>query len=190
MESFRDSPLGQIIRLLTNDKYLQYPEEKPGFVLPLVEHEAYGSPTDEELSGRRSEQATARHDASLDLEKQQSKDSGSPHSRKASHDRGSDEPCQSEPIAKQMTVDGHIIVDWYGPRDPENPQNWNLSKKVSVTLVLQAYTLVVYASSAIYTPSTTYVTEEFNVSAIKASLGLSMFVLGYGKSLTTIVIFE
>ena len=31
----RDAPIGQIIRYLTKNRMLQYPEEKPGFTLPL-----------------------------------------------------------------------------------------------------------------------------------------------------------
>jgi DHA1 family multidrug resistance protein-like MFS transporter len=39
---------------------------------------------------------------------------------------------------------------------------------------------VVYLSSAIYTPSTEGVMEKFGVSNLKATLGLAMYVLGYG----------
>ncbi len=34
MDSFRESPLGQLIRLLTKNKYLLYQEERSDFVLP------------------------------------------------------------------------------------------------------------------------------------------------------------
>lgn len=30
----RESPIGQVIRFLTRDKYLRYPEEMPGFQIP------------------------------------------------------------------------------------------------------------------------------------------------------------
>ena len=33
-EMLRDSAIGQIIRFLSKDKLLQYPEERPDFVLP------------------------------------------------------------------------------------------------------------------------------------------------------------
>ena len=34
MAFFRDSPLGQLIRLMSKDRVLLYDEEKPGFILP------------------------------------------------------------------------------------------------------------------------------------------------------------
>lgn len=42
------------------------------------------------------------------------------------------------------------------------------------------YTFVVYSGSAIYTPSTFGVMEAFGVSVPVASLGLALYVLGYG----------
>ncbi|KAI5366623.1 putative major facilitator superfamily, MFS transporter superfamily [Septoria linicola] len=191
MESFRDSPLGQIIRFLTSNKYLQYPEEEPGFVVPIVEPEASEKVHDDRLSGqsstngsnsgRRRDAVSAQpDDATLDLEKFPSDDALDSRLSGTSGKHGSSERNHSQSLSRHMTIDGNIIVDWYGPNDPENPQNWVLSKKISVTLVLQAYTLVVYCASAIYTPSNQYVMEDFDVSLIKASLGLSMYVLGYG----------
>jgi DHA1 family multidrug resistance protein-like MFS transporter len=34
MDSIRDAPIGQLIRLITKNKVLLYPEEKPDFVVP------------------------------------------------------------------------------------------------------------------------------------------------------------
>lgn len=73
-----------------------------------------------------------------------------------------------------------ILVDWYNDNDTENPQNWSTCKKVIVTAVLWFYTFTVYCASAIYTPSIEDVKKEFHVDHTLASLGLSLYVLGYG----------
>jgi DHA1 family multidrug resistance protein-like MFS transporter len=86
----------------------------------------------------------------------------------------------SQPIVPTKTSDGTILVDWYSDSDPENPRNWNSRKKLLVALQIYLYTLVVYMGSSIYTPSAPAVEEKFGVSATAASLGLALYVLGYG----------
>lgn len=86
----------------------------------------------------------------------------------------------SRPIIPQRTNDGKILVDWYTTDDPENPLNWSRAKKNLVVGQIYIYTLAVYIASAIYTPSIPYIIEELHVSSEVASLGLSMYVLGYG----------
>ena len=87
---------------------------------------------------------------------------------------------QSSVIIPQKTADGIILVDWYTTDDPANPQNWNSWYKAFVTFIIFLYTFGVYASSAIYTPATEQVMAKFGVSISKASLGLSLYVIGYG----------
>ena len=73
-----------------------------------------------------------------------------------------------------------IVVDWYTTDDRANPLNWSISRRFVVALIIWIYTFVVYMSSAIYTNSQEGVMETFGVGATASSLGLSMFVLGYG----------
>lgn len=42
------------------------------------------------------------------------------------------------------------------------------------------YSFAVYVGSSIYSPTVPQVMEEFNVSAVTASLGLALYVLAYG----------
>lgn len=83
-------------------------------------------------------------------------------------------------IAPDKLGDGTILVDWYTSDDPENPQNWSQKKKAFVIGIICMYTFAVYIGSAIYTSSEFGVMEEFGVSGTRASLGLSLYVLGYG----------
>lgn len=87
---------------------------------------------------------------------------------------------RSRPIVPEKTSDGTILVDWYSTDDPENPQNWSFRKKIIVVTQIYFYTLAVYIGSAIITPSQPYIEEIFHVNAQEASMGLSMYVLGYG----------
>ena len=84
----------------------------------------------------------------------------------------------SRPIVPTITSDGAILVDWYGPDDPANPQNWTLGRKFFIALQICVYTTSVYLGSAIYSASEGGVMQVFNVSSTKASLGLALYVLG------------
>jgi DHA1 family multidrug resistance protein-like MFS transporter len=72
------------------------------------------------------------------------------------------------------------LVDWSGPDDPSMPQNWPLSHKVIMTFIIAFYTFAVYVGSSIYTSSQEAVVEIFGVSHVEGSLGLALYVLGYG----------
>jgi DHA1 family multidrug resistance protein-like MFS transporter len=72
------------------------------------------------------------------------------------------------------------IVDWYGPDDPDNPQNWGRWKKIWVTFEICFLTFSVYIGSAIFTAGIQDVVRVFGVSRVAATLGLTLFVAGYG----------
>lgn len=84
------------------------------------------------------------------------------------------------PTVSQRTKDGTILVDWYHAGDPANPHNWSNLRRDLLALLICLYTFVVYTTSAIYTSSTQGIMEKFHVSGLKASLELSIYVLGYG----------
>ncbi|KAL6881695.1 major facilitator superfamily domain-containing protein [Trichoderma longibrachiatum] len=90
------------------------------------------------------------------------------------------EKTKSIPIVPQTTKDGAILVDWYYTDDPDNPYNWTRNKRLTVNFIICIYTFVVYTTSAIYTTSEGGIMNRFHVSEIKATLGLSIYVLGYG----------
>lgn len=52
--------------------------------------------------------------------------------------------------------------------------------KVLMTTLIGLYTFAVYVGSSIYTPSQEAVQELFHVSHVEGSLGLALYVLGYG----------
>lgn len=87
---------------------------------------------------------------------------------------------ESRIIMPTKTTDGITLVDWYTTDDAANPYNWQSGKKAWTAFVIFWYTFVVYCASAIYTSSEQGVMQVFNVGQTKASLGLSMYVIGYG----------
>jgi MFS transporter, DHA1 family, multidrug resistance protein len=86
----------------------------------------------------------------------------------------------SRPITPTHANDGTILVDWYSTTDEANPQNWSHTKKTIVVFQIYFYTLAVYLGSAIITPAQPYYEQKFGITPEVASLGLSMYVLGYG----------
>jgi MFS transporter, DHA1 family, multidrug resistance protein len=90
------------------------------------------------------------------------------------------ERTKSLAIMPQKTSDGVILVDWYTTDDPENPQNWSSIKKGFVIFILCSYTWTVYCAGPIYATAEEGVKQQFKVSPVAASLGLSLYVLAYG----------
>ncbi|KAF5263067.1 hypothetical protein FOXYS1_6188 [Fusarium oxysporum] len=169
-DTIRDAPLGQIIRFATKNRLFKYPEEHPEFELPAAWNQLLsnadhgyarhtGTETPSTIVNPTADQNTIE---GLDIE---------------SKALDTDEITDAAPNA---TENGVILVDWYSDQDPANPQNWSNLRRALVGLIICFYTFVVYLSSAIYSPSTEGVMERFGVSNLEATLGLAMYVLGYG----------
>ncbi|KAJ5302599.1 major facilitator superfamily domain-containing protein, partial [Penicillium atrosanguineum] len=183
----RDAPFGQLVRFVTKNKYFQYPEEKPDFQLP------------ETWVDVMNQSDTSRKDSSQTQKPEESPENhGSDHNGNAlsqtstrrslpyteerleEDERHEIEKVKSTPIVPKRTRDGIVLVDWYYTDDPEDPHNWSNTKRALIATIICLYTFVVYTTSAIYTSSTIGVMEEFGVSTLVATLGLSLYVLGYG----------
>ena len=89
-------------------------------------------------------------------------------------------PVTDDAIGAELKQYQTSLVDWTSADDPSNPQNWPVSHKVTMTVVLCVYTFAVYVGSSIYTSSEQDIIEIFGVSDVVASLGIALYVLGYG----------
>ncbi|KAL6365640.1 hypothetical protein LRP88_01641 [Fusarium phalaenopsidis] len=171
----RDAPLGQLVRFFTNNRLFKYPEEQPNFKLPepwvrmmsdAEPDRIPGTASSSTLSNSSREQETieehVNHAAEPDLEKKEFPQD------------------KSTRLTPKTTSDGTILVDWYSEKDTANPHNWSNSRRGFVAFLICFYTSVVYLSSAIYSSSTEGVMKKFGVSNLEATLGLAMYVLGYG----------
>ncbi|KAJ6031676.1 major facilitator superfamily domain-containing protein [Penicillium herquei] len=182
----REAPIGQLIRYFTKNKYFQYPEEKPGFELPetwVQVMQELDSPKDH----KNTTSAEKEEERSSDPTSSGRASDASSHSLTLNDDELEANPglenlekIQSTPITPKKTRDGHILVDWYYTDDAENPHNWSNLKRAFIATIICLYTFVVYTTSAIYTSSEQGIMEQFGVGEVVVTLGLSLYVLGYG----------
>jgi multidrug resistance protein len=70
------------------------------------------------------------------------------------------------------------VVEWI-PNDPRNPMNWSQVKKWSITMAQAIATLAVAFVSTAYTGAIEEIIVEFGCSTEVATLGVSLFVLGF-----------
>lgn len=105
MDTVRESPLGQLLREITGNRILLYPEEKPGFVPSKSAETKYQIESKQSLDGNSIITPALTSDFPPDV------NSDGAHTRDETKN----------------------IVDWYGPDDPANPRNWSLWKKRFVT---------------------------------------------------------
>lgn len=156
-EGLRDTPLGELLRFIGFKKYLYHPEEAENFQAPSFATVVDCTPSAKVNSNDE------------DLEKVVPK---SPVV---------DAPEQD--IIKRLSsknLSAASVVTWYSVEDPANPRNWSDLKKGWIIVVMTIYTFVVYCTASIITPTADYVMHEFDVSLDVASLGLSLYVVGYG----------
>ncbi|KAM0703148.1 hypothetical protein Q7P35_009086 [Cladosporium inversicolor] len=75
--------------------------------------------------------------------------------------------------------EGHDLVDWDGPQDPENPQNWDSKYKWYTIMILACMTFVVSFGSSVWSTATVVTAEEFGVSQEVMILGVTLYVVGF-----------
>ncbi|CZR60891.1 related to FLR1-Putative H+ antiporter regulated by yAP-1 and involved in multidrug resistance [Phialocephala subalpina] len=179
-ELFRDTVTGHALRLLTNGKVLQFEEERdPSLWKRYVNKEKSGRMAHHGHTGEPEEKDEEAGNADG---QQQNADS-------ASRESSDTQVCSPENTrrneASGVMVDPEegrdaTIVTWFSEDDPENPMNWSMGKKHFVTFLICLLTFSVYIGSAIYSAGTQEITQVFGVSQVAATLGLTLFVAGYG----------
>ena len=171
-ELLRDTVFGHLIRFVTNAKYFQYAEEK--------EPTLWKQYLDEKKTGHMA------HHGQLGEANTVPDESKLQDSESSSHDTS---PSRLENVRTTNTIGQKVdqekgrdvnIIGWFGDNDPENPLHWSLIKKVLVTAEICLLTFSVYIGSAIYSAGTEGVMMDFHVSRVAATLGLTLFVAGYG----------
>ncbi|MCJ1307371.1 hypothetical protein MMC25_001017 [Agyrium rufum] len=94
------------------------------------------------------------------------------------------EKAESEPESKQSEQQPSEkkdpnLVDWEGPDDPMNPQNWTRNRKLAITIATSMMTLVITFASSVFSTATEATAELYGVSDEVTILGTSLFVLGF-----------
>ncbi|EXJ79456.1 hypothetical protein A1O3_08958 [Capronia epimyces CBS 606.96] len=71
------------------------------------------------------------------------------------------------------------LVEFDGPDDPENPKNWSVMRRCTITAAMGAMTFVVTFASSIYSVAIIPVAHEYDISNVTSVLGVSLFLLGF-----------
>lgn len=148
--AFRQTAIGTFFRTLGWRRWVRYPDEIEDFQLPP----AYLSP---------------------DRQPPLQTNSAPPSDEKINLDSTSDTAFDSTKRDADI-----LIVTWYSDNDPENPQNWSNGRKIYTSILLFVYTVAAYSGASMYSSSEPGIMKTFNVSETVASLGLVLYVLGYG----------
>ena len=167
LDLFRDSPAGQGLRFLTQNRVAAFPEQLPHFklleVLALAKESGRTDTFDDESTNNTDESVIAAEAIERDG------------------------PENSAAIGRSANLSGSMntkaginLISWNSPTDPDNPHNWSSVKKGWISLVILLYTFTVYIGSSLYTASVPDIVQIFGVSDVAASLGLSLYVVGYG----------
>ncbi|BGP14224.1 hypothetical protein JCM10213v2_002167 [Rhodosporidiobolus nylandii] len=171
----RDSTIGQLLNWASSGRLASYPEQRPGF----VPHERFlkrplesSEPSDNAHPPAPGTEADAVADVA-------------PGFAPLEHDaRDNTSPTDGAATDRAGKVQGGKMPEsWVvslEDNDQDNPQNWSRCKQRFVGFLIALYTFAIYVGSAIYTPAIPSVVEDFGVSSVVATLGLSLFVFGYG----------
>ncbi|KAH8925288.1 MFS general substrate transporter [Atractiella rhizophila] len=185
----RESVAGQLIRVISRGRILRYPEEKDGFEVPLrfclQSNNCSPTTTSTKVASASPSFEAATIDEENHVKAYNVENDGGPEKNEEDRCRGQRSGVDNDlengkKVVDREQVKERYLVDWYGDDDPENPQNWSVTKKSIVTAGILLLTYSLYIGSAIYSSSIPGVMEYFHVSQTKATLGLSLFVLGYG----------
>ncbi|KAH2685318.1 hypothetical protein KXV51_009642 [Aspergillus fumigatus] len=76
------------------------------------------------------------------------------------------------------------VVGFIGVDDPMHPQNWSMSKKVLLSVILAYITFTASFASAIFSSAIGAIAEKFSISIEVATLGVTLYVLGFSAGPT------
>ncbi|KAH8434334.1 MFS transporter [Aspergillus melleus] len=168
----QDSIFGHAVRILTNRRFFRYAEEKD----PSLWHRYVNVEKSSRLAYHgRMDSVTIPEDHQLAHSETVARIPSSAWTHHGHKYQGLTGVRINPEKGKDVNV-----IDWWDEDDPENPQNWALSKKVFVTFQICLLTFSVYIGSAIYTPGIPTLMEEFQIAQVPATIGLTIFVAGYG----------
>ncbi|KAL9088164.1 MAG: hypothetical protein Q9165_006291 [Trypethelium subeluteriae] len=85
----------------------------------------------------------------------------------------------SKPYPAMLPEKEEYVVEFDGPDDPLHAQNWPFSTKMIISGILIFDSLAATLSSSIFSNAAPAIEQEFHVGREVATLGTSLFVLGY-----------
>ncbi|KAI0019546.1 major facilitator superfamily transporter [Xylariomycetidae sp. FL0641] len=158
-QTIRDAPVGQLIRFLTGNRWLQYPEEKDDFELPeiwaqMLKADSFepepspsssGSPASSTRGPSDEESQMEKADivdpapltAALTRTKSRAETLPNTKERLEVDQKHELEKTQSVPTVPGKTKDGAILVDWYYSDDPEPSLRARLRRRAAAVLAAE-----------------------------------------------------
>jgi DHA1 family multidrug resistance protein-like MFS transporter len=108
-----------------------------------------------------------------------SNDSGKDLEKKEKPNEDNQEGSSTGPLYNkdEKETDPNLIV--WKENDPDNPMNWPAKHRWFYTFMLGMVTFVVTFASSVFSTATEVTAQEFGVSDVVATLGTSLFVLGF-----------
>ncbi|KAF2793325.1 MFS general substrate transporter [Melanomma pulvis-pyrius CBS 109.77] len=166
----RDSTFGHLVRLASKGKYFQYTEEHDSLLWKNFIKEEQSA-----IITQHRDSNTPEDGSELPL-----RDTQRPVSTASSRTQLPEEDSTQRSEASGVRVDPEKgrdkhVIDWLGQDDPDST-----GKKFFVTFEVCFLTFNAYIGSAIYTAGIVAVMRVFNVSQVAATLGLTLYVAGYG----------
>ncbi|MCJ1288347.1 hypothetical protein MMC26_007702, partial [Xylographa opegraphella] len=172
LELIRDTVFGHLLRYLSGGRLLSYAEDRDPSLWKRYVHD--------EKTMRMAHHGHTGDEQAVDQTDASQFPDGFPRDSSTTRRESNIQTNALGHLVDPENGSDTNVVHWYGDGDPENPINWSLLKKVLVTFEICLLTLSVYIGSAIYTPGIEGVVAYYNVSQVKATLGLTLFVAGYG----------
>lgn len=178
---YQDTVWGVMINKLSHGKSLPYPEQEGDFVAPERYQPGYRTRHASEASSPSPASPASPSSSSSSASGVSGPTRVDSDNAPATTKPGKAHDDNAESAPDDENDDSHpYLVDWDGPNDPDNPLNWTSGRKFFVTGLLCLLTFSVYMGSAIYTPGVELVAAYFGVGTVTATLGLTLFVFGYG----------
>ncbi|RAK97250.1 MFS transporter [Aspergillus ibericus CBS 121593] len=79
------------------------------------------------------------------------------------------------------TVTAERLVDFDGPDDPLNPQNWPMRKRASMSVIIGLATMMVSFASSVFAPAIPLVMKAYGITREVGTLGISLYVFGFAS---------
>lgn len=89
------------------------------------------------------------------------------------------ESAQDHQILEKPAEKDPSLVDWDGPEDPENPQNFSQLRKWVITVSMSFMTMWITFASSVFSTATMVTAKEFGVSTEVMTLATSLTVFGF-----------
>jgi hypothetical protein len=100
------------------------------------------------------------------------------HFKRVLHQGILNDDIVNHPYKGTGTEDDPFLVTWIDD-DPVNPMNYSQTTKWGITILVAIATLAVAFVSSAYSGGIAEIIQEFRVAQIIATLGISLFVLGF-----------